>query len=184
MEEATLLKEIRELRAELRSNTKKKYNRVNPFCEDLFDWKEKGKFCGGKSVTIYDSTTIIGDVKIGDETWVGPFCMLDGSGSLEIGYNCSISTGVQIWTHDTVKWALSGGRCGHEYGSVIIGNCCFIGANSVILRNVKLGDHCLVGASSLVINNFESFSIIAGSPAREIGQVKIENNEIRLEYND
>ena len=182
MEKTELLRDIRALRSDLRDYTKAKYNRVNPFCEDIFDWKEKGKFCGGKDVTVYDSTTIIGDVQIGDKTWIGPFCMLDGSGSLKIGRNCSISTGVQILTHDTVKWALSGGKCGYEYGSSTIGDCCFIGTNSVILKDVKIGNHCLVGANSFVNKSFEDFAIIIGSPAKKVGRVEFEGDDVNLKY--
>jgi len=162
--------------------TKKKYDRINPFNEDIFDWKEKGTFCGGKNVVIYDSTTIVGDVEIGDNTWIGPFCSLDGTGKLKIGEYCSISAGTQILTHDTVKYALSGGKHEYEYSPVIIGDCCFIGVHSIILKGVKLGNHCLVGANSVVNKSFEDFSIVAGVPGRKIGKVEIKAEKVELCY--
>ena len=164
-----LWEKLQALHFKLRDHTKRKYNRINPFNEALFDWKEKGRFCGGKGVTIYDSTIISGDVKIGDNTWIGPFCSLDGSGGLKIGSFCSISSGVRILTHDTVKWALSGGAEPYEYGAVSIGDCCFIGVESVVLRNVAVGKHCLIGANSVVNKNVPDFSIVVGAPAKIIG---------------
>jgi len=100
-----------------RSYTKKNYNRINPFYEDLFEWSERGAYWtqDNKGVTIYNSVTLIGDVKIGRNTWIGPFCLLDGGGGLEIGRFCSISEGCQLLSHDTVKWALSGGKMDYEY---------------------------------------------------------------------
>src|SRR5207302_3955069 len=100
------------LHRELRAETMRRYRRINPFYEDLFDWKERGAFWLGedKGVTIYNSTSVVGDVKIGEHTWIGPFCSLDGNGGLSIGAFCSISLGCQLLTHDTVKWALSGGK--------------------------------------------------------------------------
>jgi len=177
-----LLEELRRLHYELRDYTKKEYGRINPFVEDLFEWKEKGEFCGGKNVTIYDSTTIVGDVEIGDNTWIGPFCSLDGTGKLKIGNYCSISAGTQILTHDTVKYALSGGKHEYEYSPVIIGDCCFIGVHSIILKGVKLGSHCLVAANSVVNKSFEDFSIIAGAPAKKIGEVEIKDGAVELRY--
>ena len=48
-------------------------------------------------------------VTVGAGTWIGPNTLLDGTGGLSIGASCSISAGVQIYTHDSVMWALSGG---------------------------------------------------------------------------
>jgi len=177
-----LLTQLKRLHYKLREHTKKKYKRINPFAEDLFDWKEKGAFWGGKNVTVYDSTTISGDVTIGDHTWIGPFCSIDGSGGLKIGRYCSISAGTQILTHDTVKFSLSGGKCEYEYAPVTIGDCCFLGIHSIILKGVKLGKHCLVGANSLVNRSFGDYSIIAGVPAKKIGEVRVEKDDVELIY--
>jgi len=170
------------LHHKLRDCTKKKYNRINPFIENLFDWKEKGDYCKSKNTTIYDSATIIGDVKIGENVWIGPQCMIDGTGGLTIGHHCDISVGVKIFSHDTVKRALTAGKHPTEYSPVSIGNCCFIGTDTVILKGVTLGDHCLVGANSLVNNSFPANSIIAGVPARKIGEIMVKNDEVQMKF--
>lgn len=166
----------------LRDYTWHKHKRVNPFNENLFEWKEKGEFVGGKNVTIFDSTTVVGDVTIGDNTWIGSFCSLDGTGRLTIGKFCSISVGTQIQTHNTVKWALSGGELPYDYKPVSIGDCCFIGANSVITSGVTIGNHCLIGAGAVVTNDIPDFSIALGVPARIKGRVIINKNKIDLHY--
>ena len=157
-----------------RADLKKKWNRSLPFADELLDRWERAKFLGfGEGASVYDSSLIIGDVKVGRHTWVGPFTLLDGSGGLDIGDYCSISSGVQIFSHDTVKWALSGGKAEYEKASVKIGNCCYIGPKVVITKGVSIGDHSLIGATSLVNKDIPPNSIAFGIPAKIFGKVKI-----------
>ena len=186
-EQKRLWSSIVELHHLCRNHTKKEFNRVNPFYEDLFDWSERGAFATqkDKGITIYNSATLIGDVKIGESTWIGPFTILDGGGGLEIGRFCSISAGCQILSHDTVKWALSGGKMSYELQKTKIGNCCFIGTMAVINKGVTIGDHCVVGAGSVVTRDVADLTIVAGVPARIIGRVKIDSQgEVELIYNE
>ncbi len=180
-----LKKALFELYKQERDRTKSKYNRINPFYEDIIDWKERGTFIAGDNngVTIYNSTTVVGDVKIGKNTWIGPFCSLDGSGGLEIGSNCSIAVGSHIFSHDTVKWALSGGIEKYEYCKTTIGDNCFIGANSIITKGVSIGSHCLIATNSVISKSFDDNSIIAGVPAKKIGEVLVsEDGKIEYKY--
>jgi acetyltransferase-like isoleucine patch superfamily enzyme len=175
--------QLRKLHMALRDYTKGTYNRVNPFIENLFEWKEKGSYLGGKNVTIYDSTFISGQPTIGDNTWIGPFCIIGAQGGLTIGKNCSIATGVRIMTHDSVKWALSGGKMPYENKPTSIGDCCFIGVSSVITSGSHIGKHCLVCAGAVVTGIVEDFSIVGGVPARTIGRVHIDNEKnVDLEF--
>nr|WP_256489335.1 acyltransferase [Pleionea sp. CnH1-48] len=97
--------------------------------------------------------------------------MLDGSGGLEIGSNCSISANVQIYTHDSVNWATSGGTEKYEYAKTRIGNNCYIGPNVVISKGITVGDGCVVGANSFVNQSIEAGVKAAGNPAKIIGRV-------------
>jgi len=183
-DEVKLLNSLKSIHEKLRNETYSKYKRINPFVEDLFEWNERGYFWSkDKTITIYNSTTVVGNVVIGSRTWIGPFCSIDGTGGLEIGNNCSIATGCQISTHDTVKWALSNGEENYEYSPIRIGNCCFLGAHSIVTKGVSIGDHCLVAAGSVVTNDIPSFSIVGGIPGRVIGDVtKGNDGKIKLIY--
>lgn len=173
-----LLQDIRHLHIHLRSETFKKYKRINPFYEDLFEWKDRGTFWmnDAKNITVYNSTTIAGDVSIGENTWIGPFCSIDGTGGLTIGRNCSISAGCHIVSHDTVRWALSGGKCPYEYAPIVIGDCCFIGLHVVIKKGITVGDNCLIAAGAVLTHDIPNNSIAAGVPARIIGKVDIDTD--------
>lgn len=51
---------------------------------------------------------------------------------------------------------------------IVIGNNCFIGCNSIILKGTVLGDGCVVGAGAVVSGKFPPNSVIAGNPAKVI----------------
>jgi acetyltransferase-like isoleucine patch superfamily enzyme len=177
--------ELWELHRRLREQTLHAHTRINPFVEDLFDWKERGASWpgAGKGVTIYNSTTVVGDVTIGDETWIGPYCSLDGTGGLRIGHHCSISLGCQLLTHDTAKWALSGGIADYERAPTVIGDCCFLGTLAVVTKGVTIGDHCLAAAGAVVTADVAPNTIVAGVPARPIGRVSVgDGGDVELRY--
>lgn len=169
-----LKKELIAFHQELRLHYKTEYDRSLPFTDELFDRWERAKFLGfGEGTRIYDSCYIFGDVKVGVGCFVGQFCILDGSGGLEIGDHCGIGAGTQIMTHDGVDWCLSGGSIPMEHSSVKIGECCYIGPQCVINRGVTIGDHSVIGAQSFVNRDIPPFSIAYGIPARIVGHVKI-----------
>ncbi len=172
----TLKKRLFCLYAQLRDNMRSQWNRVLPFGELLVDRWEKARFCGfGADTSIYDSSVVMGDVKVGDHVWIGPFTLLDGSGAtLRIGNNCTISSGVHIYTHDTVDNCVSGGMCEKETAAVSIGDNSYIGPMAIIEKGVELGKHSIVGANSFVNRCYPDYAIIAGTPARQIGHVVID----------
>ncbi len=167
---------LEKLKITLDEAFKKEYNRSLPFADVLFDRWERAKQLGfGEGTSIYDSSLLLGKVAVGKNTWIGPFTVLDGSGGLTIGNNCSISAGVQIYSHDSVNWATSAGVQPYEYRETIIGNNCYIAPNVVIAKGSILEDGCVVGANSFVRGHFIAGSKIAGNPAALINK-KEENH--------
>lgn len=168
----------------LRAEIRKRHDRSVPLADEVLDRWEKAEDLGfGKGCSIYDASLVLGDVTVGENTWVGPFTVLDGRGGLRIGSYCSISTGVQIYSHDTVAWALSGGRAAERRAATSIGDCCYIGPNSIVASGVQIGDHCVVGALSLVKDDVASHTIVGGIPGRVLGRVEIdEKGEVELIY--
>jgi acetyltransferase-like isoleucine patch superfamily enzyme len=88
----------------LRDDVQARWKRDLPLEELLFDrWERAANLGFGDGTSIYHSSYVFGEVSVGRNTWIGPLVLLDGTGGLTIGDNCSISTGVQIYSHDTVK---------------------------------------------------------------------------------
>ncbi|MFQ5659748.1 MAG: acyltransferase [Gammaproteobacteria bacterium] len=168
----TVAQSMRDLYFDLRSRVTEKWQRCLPFNELFLDRWEKAKYLGfGKGSSIYDTSYVYGDVRVGSNTWIGPLTLLDGSGGLTIGDNCSISSGVQIYTHDSVNWAISGGKETTDYAPVVIGSRCYIGPNTIIGKGVTIGEGSIIGAMSLVLTDIPPCSKAWGNPAKIMGSV-------------
>ena len=57
---------------------------------------------------------------------------------------------------------------------VRIGDCTFIGANSVILMGVTIGSHCIIGAGSVVTSDIPDGALAVGVPARTSSTCQID----------
>ena len=182
--EPGLLAMLRRLHSERSSEVRDLWHRSLPLADYVVDRWERARSLGfGEGASIYDSSLVLGDVSVGDKTWIGPFTVLDGSGGLTIGRTCSISAGVQIYTHDTTRWALSGGRSEYERAPVAIGDHCYIGPMSIVTMGVTIGARCLVGANSIVNKDLPPGSIAFGSTCRVVGRVKVTGDgNVELEY--
>lgn len=169
-----LLKNLQELWRKKRNEIESEFNRTLPFGDYIVDRWEKAKILGfGEGTSIYDSALVLGDVKVGKNSWIGPSVVLDGSGGLEIGSHCSISAGVQIYSHDSVDWSISGGKAPYKYAPTKINDNCYIGPNTIIAKGVNIGSGSVIGANSLVLNDIPQHSKAVGSPCRIIGHYDI-----------
>lgn len=104
--------------------------------------------------------------KIGKGTWIGHFCVLDGSQGLVIGENCEISCGAQIYTHSTAKRCVLGET--KETAPVNIEDSVFIGPNSIVSMGCHVGAHSIIGGLS-VLDKYTvvtPYTFWAGIPAK------------------
>jgi acetyltransferase-like isoleucine patch superfamily enzyme len=169
-----LVEQARYVYKALGAAVRKRWDRDLPIEEILFDRWERARTLGfGEGSSIYHTSYVYGRVSVGVNTWIGPMTLLDGSGGLTIGDYCSISAGVQIYTHDTVKWAISGGKAEAERAPVVIGSNCHIGSQTVIAKGVTIGDHCVVGACSFVDRDLPPYTVGFGVPCRPAGRVQL-----------
>ena len=166
----SLLLELKAFWLARRQEVQNQFNRTLPFGDYVVDRWQKAKELGfGEGTSVYDSSLILGDVKVGSHTWIGPFTVLDGSGGLSIGSHCAISAGVQIYSHDTVERSLSGGNAPVKLTGTKIGSNCYIGPNVIVGKGVTIGDRVVVGANSLVLTDIPSDSKAFGTPCRVVG---------------
>lgn len=164
-----LLDALRSLWRDRLRSVRAQWNRGLPLADYVVDRWERARLLGfGDGTSIYDSALVIGNVSVGSKTWIGPNTVLDGSGGLVIGDYCSISAGVQIYTHDTVAWATTGGIEPSVRLPVQIGNRCYIGPNTVVARGVMIGDGAVIGAMSFVNADVPAGAKAWGCPARVV----------------
>jgi acetyltransferase-like isoleucine patch superfamily enzyme len=164
----SLFEEIQEIYRTLRAEKKDKFKRRVSFGDLFTDRWENAKYYGfGEGTSCYDNVLVLGDVQVGKNTWIGPNVILDGSGGpLVIGDFCSISAGVQIYTHNTVAWSTSLGKEKHSYAPTKIGNGVYIGPQTTIEMGVTIGDQSVIGAMSLVKSDIPAQSRAWGIPAK------------------
>lgn len=85
-----------------------------------------------------------------------------------IGRDCYFNENFTLLTHDWVTnvFIHSGKEFLPSSGAVKIGNNVSFGTNVMILKGVTIGDNCFIGANSLVTKDIPSNSIAAGSPCK------------------
>lgn len=151
---------------DLVESKKKQYNRVMPFGEYISDRWDKASCLGfGKGSSVYDNCYVYGDVSVGEDVWVGPFTILDGSAAdLVIEDKTQISAGCQIYTHDSSNAEIV------KNGPVYIGNNCYLGPNVVVTCGVTIGDNVTIGANSFVNRDIPANSKAYGNPVKVKGE--------------
>lgn len=109
---------------------------------------------------------MIGEPDIGEDTWIGPFTVLDATKTLEIGARCSISAGAQIYTHEMLEPGRESGE--KTTAPVEIGDDVYVGANAVILPGCEIGDRVTVGANSVVLSDtsINEGETVVGNPVK------------------
>ncbi len=108
-----------------------------------------------------------GGVSVGGGTNINTGVVLDGRGGLEIGSKVNISPEALILTaeHDPRSPDFAGLRSG-----VVIGDRAWIAARAMILPGSRVGEGAVVGAGAVVRGEVEPWSIVAGNPARKVGE--------------
>lgn len=163
----TTLQALHDALIYLRDRMKTRHNRHVSLPDLLSDRWETARYYGfGEGTSCYNNVLILGDVRVGRQSWIGPNVILDGSGGLDIGDHCSISAGVQIYSHHTVAWSTSRGAQPPEKRPTRIGNGVYIGPNSVIQMGCTIGDGAVIGAMSFVNRDVPADARCFGVPAR------------------
>jgi acetyltransferase-like isoleucine patch superfamily enzyme len=133
----------------------------------------------GRHTSISSTTFFTGDLlEIGDHTIINRQCYLDGREGLYIGSNVSISNQayIQTATHDFADPDFR-----YVPGPVRIGDYAWIGARATILPGVAIGQGAVVGAGAVVTQTVAPYSIVAGVPARVIGE-RPRNQRYQLDF--
>ena len=107
-------------------------------------------------------------VHLGERNVVNFGCLFDGRRyEIRTGSDVSIGPEAAILTlgHDPQSPDFS-----DTGGDVIIGDRVWIAYRAMILPGVKIGEGAVVSAGAVVTRDVEPFTIVAGSPAKEIGK--------------
>ncbi len=104
---------------------------------------------------------------IGTGTVINRRCTLDRRGSLSIGAHVNVSPEVCIFTAGHDPQSTSFADCTRP---VVIQDWTWIGTRAMIMPGVTLGEGSVVMAGAVVTRDVPSHAIVAGVPAKVIGQ--------------
>ena len=132
-----------------------------------------GKKTAVKSFTVMQ--THEGRISFGKRCAIGSFNHISTvDANIVIGNNVRIGSGVTIIgsSRKFKKRDMLIVEQGYEHKGVIIGNDVMIGAGAIILAGSNIDDGVIIGAGSVVNKNIPQYSIVAGVPAKIIGERK------------
>lgn len=133
----------------------------------------------GKNSTLHTGVRVYDprNIKVGEGTIIGYHCLLDGRGELKIGNHTDIASEVMIYNsqHDIRSPEFS-----PTTKPVTIGNYVFVGPRAIILPGVRIHNNAVVAAGAIVTKDVEEGMVVAGSPAKVIGERGLANPNYRL----
>ena len=89
---------------------------------------------------------------------------------IEIGDYCRIASDVSFFTHGGL-WSQRKKYKNLDYfGRIKIGNYTYIGEGAKIMPGVTIGSDVIIGAGSIVTKSVLDGKIVAGNPARVVGE--------------
>ena len=126
-----------------------------------------------------------GKIEIGESTFIGEGCRIYAVDSIKIGsrvqiaHNCNVFDNnihsldpdlrFEEFKSNTTKGVIKLNALNEK--PVVIEDDVWVGANCAILKGVKLAKGAVVGVGSVVVKDVPAYTIVAGNPAKIIGEV-------------
>ena len=131
----------------------------------------------GKNARLRANTAFAGSVTLGDDVIVGHHSLLwaigGGENFIKVGNGCGLGafsvlmTRYHQYRRKDIRFTEQGAVDGK---AIIIGDDCWIGIRSIIMPGVTIGDGAVVGAGAVVTKSVKPYKVVAGNPAKVIGE--------------
>ena len=142
---------------------------------------------------IAPSTCIEGaeGLRLSDHVFIGQFNFIDATAGLQIGQGVQITNFVSIVTHSSHRAIRLLGssyavherpKPGYISAPVEIGAYTFVGPHSLIEAGTRIGKGVVVCAYAQVRGEVPDFAIMAGAPARKIGDVREQDERLLSQH--
>jgi acetyltransferase-like isoleucine patch superfamily enzyme len=107
------------------------------------------------------------NVEIGEGSVIGFDCILDGRERILIGREVNLSSQAALWTlqhnHRDAEFHSVG-------GPIVVGDRAWISFRATVLPGVTVGEGAVVAAGAVVTRDVPAYAIVAGVPARVVGE--------------
>lgn len=98
---------------------------------------------------------------------------------ISIGDNTTISSDVKLITHDASIGKVFPNKT-DLFGKIVIGNNCFIGANTIILSGVKIPNNTIIAAGTVLTKSIiKEQEVWGGNPAKKISSFEVMNKKYK-----
>lgn len=134
---------------------------------------KKGEVKIGAKTAIEDYSILHaygGSIFVGENSFIGPHCVLYGHGKIHIGQNCLVAmhTCIISANHSIPPRHLAIRNLPDIRKEIFIEDDVWIGAGVNILSGVTVGKGAVIGAGSVVTKDLPPYSISVGNPAKVI----------------
>lgn len=111
-----------------------------------------------------------GQIRIGKNYIINPYCLIQGNGGVQIGDNSLIAGHVCMYSanhvfsdpHKLIR------QQGETRKGIRIGSDVWVGGGAIILDGVTIGDGAVIAAGAVVNRDVAPGAIVAGVPARVV----------------
>ena len=124
-------------------------------------------------------------LNLAQNVYIGHHNFIEASQGITIEEGCQITSFISITSHSSHQSIRIYGNhysgsdmIGYLKGPVHIGKFTFLGPHSTIMPNTTIGKGSIVAAYSYVQGEFPDFAIIAGNPAKQIGDTREKDLEL------
>jgi acetyltransferase-like isoleucine patch superfamily enzyme len=130
-------------------------------------------------------------LQLADHVFIGQFNFIEASGGVSIEEGVQITNYVSIVSHSSHRAIRLLGRSyvthrgempGYVKAPIRIGAYSFIGPHSLIEAGARIGRGVVVSAFSQVRGELPDFAIVAGQPARVIGDVRAKDAQLLAQH--
>lgn len=150
-------------------------DRVNIFRGVRINGRDNNcRICLGKEVVLERGVDIAAgensQVEIDENTFIGPYTCIGGSGNIKIGKHCLIAaqTGIIASNHIFADpWQKIRDQ-GQTQQGIVIEDDCWLGFGVKVLDGVTIGQGSVIGAGAVVTKDIPPYSVAVGVPAKAI----------------
>ena len=153
------------------------------------------KICLGKRVSLDKGVYIKGEnvnpsrhtqIDIGERTYIGPYACISGSGYVEIGKDCLISSHSVIYAnnHNFGDPMRKIREQGTTRKGIVVEDDCWLGSGVKVLDGITIGQGSVIGAGAVVTKDIPSYSVAVGVPAKVVSnRLELKTNPEIYEHN-
>lgn len=132
-------------------------------------------FGKGSRLCEYSSISVDGGtISIGENVGFNRNLIMSCHGIIEIGRDTLFAPNVCIYDHNH-RFNENGLAKGYSVGKITIGENCWIGVNTTILKDTIIGDGCIIGAGCVISGEIPPYSIVKSN--RELSITRIDRDD-------